>query len=390
MTKSLPIYLDFQASTPISRRVLDKMRPHIEDLYGNPHSGDHFIGWEASKAVNKARNQIANFLMVDKQEIIFTSGATEANNMALKGLRKYLKEKKRTKVIVSSIEHKCVLQSAVTLEEYGFEVIYLSPNSKGIIEPENLEEILNEDVGLVSIMLVNNEIGTIQPVQELAKLAHTNGALFHTDAAQAPIFMNMNIEDIGADLLSLSSHKIYGPKGIGALYINEALINSFKPLIDGGGQERGLRSGTLPTALCVGLGEAIEICASEHSENFKKLKNISSFFWKNLKSHMPDILINGSEAQRHPGNLNIRFPNINSQNLLQAMQPEVAASSGSACNSGIESPSYVLQEIGLTTSEAASSIRFSFGIDQKEEDILKAVRIISDCYQNELLLSTAA
>lgn len=366
------------------------MQPYFSELYGNPHSHDHIKGWEANKAVENGRQKIATSISADKNEIIFTSGATEANNMVFKGLEKHLKDQNRMTIIVSSIEHKCVLESAEFLKDRNFKIIHVRPSSEGIVTKDALENAINEDVGLVSIMLVNNEIGTIQPVEELAQVAHKYGALFHTDAAQAPVFMILDVEELAVDFMSLSSHKAYGPKGIGALYVCRAYREALKPLIHGGGQEDGLRSGTLPTALCVGMGEAVELCAAQSESNARNLSALSYEFFERLKRTIPDVKLNGSSSFRHPGNLNIIFPGIKASHLLQCLQPDIAASTGSACNSGIENPSYVLSEIGLGRDKAEASIRFSFGIDQTVNEIRNAVDIISKVYKRESAIASVA
>lgn len=374
------IYLDYQASTPLDKRVLDTMIPFLEKYHANPHSNDHVLGWKSNQAIENARNKIAKVFGADSDEIIFTSGATEANNFVIKGISQYLKLSKKTKIITSSIEHKCVLSCFEYLEDNGFEVVYLQPSFDGIIEPNQLLDAIDENVGLVSIMLVNNEIGTVQPISELAAITHDNGAIFHTDAAQAPIFIKIDVAALGADMISFSSHKIYGPKGVGAAYIRRDYKCHITPLIHGGGQEDGLRSGTLPTALCVGFGEAFTFIASEIIANKGTLKLLSDLFLSELKIKIPNIEVNGTLLSRHPGNLNIRFPRINAQDFLQAMQPHIAASSGSACNSGIEAPSYVLEKIGMSLDAAAESVRFSFGIDQNSEEIICAVKHIYNAY----------
>lgn len=375
------IYLDYQASTPLAPTVLEKMTPFLQYSHANPHSNDHIEGWKANKAIEEARFQIAGAINADSDEIVFASGATEANNFAIKGLAQHLKKIGKTKIITSSIEHKCVLACFEHLQTNdGFETIYLPPNSDGIIDPDQLNDAIDETVGLVSIMLVNNEIGTIQPVRELANIAHEYGAIFHTDAAQAPIFLDTDVNVLGADIISFSSHKIYGPKGIGAAYVNRYIKEMLTPLIHGGGQEDGLRSGTLPTALCVGFGAAFAYIALGRENNHQMFKKLSMKFLEELKAKVPDIETNGTIENRHPGNLNIRFPGVKAQDFLQAMQPHICASTGSACNSGIEAPSYVLNEIGLSPEAAAESIRFSIGIDQNEELIKKAAEFIAQKY----------
>jgi len=390
MRRENTIYLDYQASTPVRSEVFDIMQTYFTKVYGNPHSNDHIMGWEANKAVEESRQKIADSINSDLDEILFTSGATEANNLVIKGLEEYLNSINKRSIVISSIEHKCVLESALYMKERGFEIIYVRPNNEGLITKKALEDVIDENVGLVSVMLVNNEIGTIEPVKELANVAHKYGALFHTDAAQATVFMKIDVDELLVDFMSLSSHKTYGPKGIGALYISRDIRSKLKPLIHGGGQEDGLRSGTLPTALVVGMGKAIELCTNQAKENEIKLKNLSNIFWKHLKSKFPDIVLNGSNENRHPGNLNILFPGIESAHFLQCMQPDIAASSGSACVSGIEAPSYVLTEIGLDEDQAYSSIRFSFGTDQSEEEIRKATELISEIYRRESDITFAA
>jgi len=390
MIDNKTIYLDFQASTPMRPEVLTVMQPYFSEMYGNPHANGHIKGWEANKAVEKARSQIAAAIGADQDEVIFTSGATEANNLVLKGLEDHLQAAGKTTILVSSIEHKCVLESAAAMKPRGFEIAYVQPNTEGIITPAILEAAMNAEIGLVSVMLVNNEIGTIQPVQKLAEIAHKHGALFHTDAAQAPVFMPLDVAALNVDFMSLSSHKIYGPKGVGTCYLARDLKQVLQPLIHGGGQEDGIRSGTLPTALCVGMGQAIELAAKQAVPNGEKLKVLSDSFWKQIKDKIPDVNINGSHLLRHPGSLNILFPGIDAADFLQSLQPDIAASTGSACNSGIENPSYVLAEIGLDRQQAASCVRFSFGIDQSTEEISTAANIIYKVYKQQAAIDYAA
>tara|TARA_B100000780_G_C21125909_1_gene456852 strand:+ start:2580 stop:3752 length:1173 start_codon:yes stop_codon:yes gene_type:complete len=381
MLEEKTIYLDYQASTPLAPSALEKMVPFLQSTHANPHSNDHIEGWKANKAIENARSKVAQAIKADSDEIVFTSGATEANNFAIKGVAQHLKKVGKTKIITSSIEHKCVLECFEHLKNNdGFETVYLPSNSDGIIEPDQLNKAIDETVGLVSIMFVNNEIGTVQPIEELANIAHKHGAIFHTDAAQAPIFLDIDVKVLGADIISFSSHKIYGPKGIGAAFVNRDIKQMLTPLIHGGGQEDGLRSGTLPTMLCVGFGEAFDYIALSRENNHQILKKLSMKFLKELKTKVPNIEINGTTENRHPGNLNIRFPGVKAQDFLQTMQPHICASTGSACNSGIEAPSYVLNEIGLCVEAAAESVRFSFGIDQSESIIKEAANFIAQKY----------
>ena len=383
------IYLDYQASTPLHDNAMKMMLPYFGSEFANPHSNDHILGWKSNQAVQIARGKIANSISADSDEIIFTSGATEANNLAIKGLQQFLVSQNKPKIITTSIEHKCILMSAEFMRKNGFEVIYLEPNSDGLILPETLDAVIDDKVGLVSVMLVNNEIGTIQPVTALCDIAKKSGALFHTDAAQAPVFMKIDVNKLGIDLLSLSSHKAYGPKGIGALFLRREIQKNMTPILHGGGQENGLRSGTLPTALCVGFGEAFHQITSSAESNAEILQNLSSIFFSELKKNIPEIEINGSLKKRHPGNLNIRFPGYKAQDFLQSLQPKIAASSGSACNSGTEEPSYVLDAIGTDYNAAAESIRFSLGVNQTSEEIKSAVEVISDIYIDTKLTEMA-
>lgn len=373
-----PIYLDYQATTPVEDRVLDAMMPHFSAQYGNPHSNDHWFGWQSKKAVDTARKSVADFMNSDPDEVIFTSGATEANNISILGTLDLLKKSGKTKIIVSAFEHKCVLESAKAAKRHGFEVIFLKPNTDGFVTPDALANVIDDHVGLVSVMMVNNEIGTVQPVADLSAIAHSAAALFHTDAAQAGAFLKIDVEKIGVDLLSLSGHKIYGPKGIGVLFIKREAQNAVSPLIYGGGQESGFRSGTLPTMLCVGLGKACEIMAADREKNTEHLQKLSSLFWDLISSKHPTAIINGSVKQRHPGNLNITFPDVDAHSLLQALQPNVAASTGSACTTGTPEPSHVLRAIGLSDDHAESAVRFSFGLRNTEAEIRDAVKQIFD------------
>lgn len=374
------IYLDNQATTPVDNRVVEAMLPYLKEEYGNPHSNSHWFGWQAKKAVDAARGKVADFVGVDPDEIIFTSGATEANNLAIIGLLQHLEVTNKRRIVVSSFEHKCVLEASRYAASKGFDITYLDPNEDGIITPDNLRQNVDPTVGLVSIMTVNNEIGTIQPIHNLSQIAKDCGALFHTDAAQAGL-QDLAQDCTNVDLLSLSGHKIYGPKGIGALYIQREIQQYMSPLFHGGGQEGGLRSGTLPTMLCVGFGEACKIISAERTEVSEHLRELSKFFWQELSKEIPHIKLNGSAVNRHPGNLNILFPGYDAESILQSLQPKLAASTGSACTSGVIGPSHVLQSIGLTHEEAASSIRFSFGRINKREEILNAIAILKAASQ---------
>ena len=358
-----------------------EISPYSRELCANPHSTDHALGWESLRAVERANQQIGRLIGADADEIIFTSGATESNNLALLGLAKgaLIKGRKRKKIIVSSIEHKCVLAIGRVLEEqFDFQVEILPADSNGMVSLSSLESALGDDVLAVSIMAVNNEIGSIQDIKGISEMIRPSGAIFHCDAAQAPLAMEMQSFAQDVDLLSLSGHKMYAPKGIGALYIRRDLQNDVEPLIYGGGQQNGLRSGTMPTPLCVGMGAAAEFLGSEQAGNMRKqLRTCRNRFVEKL-SHLPwSITLNGPPLEsRHPGNANLGFNGFIAHDILSVLQPHLAASTGSACTSGITEPSHVLKAIGLTHDQAEASIRFSLGFDTSDNDIDQAIALI--------------
>ncbi len=373
------IYLDHQATTPVDADVLAAMAPYYADSFGNPHSSDHSLGWESARAVENAATRVARLIGADTDEIIFTSGATESNNLALLGLARRATGGKRRRVLVSAVEHKCVLAAGRALEEQlGFSVEQLPVDSEGFVEISALEEALDDDVLAVSIMAVNNEIGTIQNIERISELLRSHGSLFHCDAAQAPIAMNMTSFGDCVDILSLSGHKIYGPKGIGIIYIAREFQERIEPLIYGGGQQNGLRSGTLPTPLCVGMGKAAALLAADDAEGKRtQLRHRRDAFVEKLEGLSWPIALNGPVGQsRHPGNANIRFTGLSAHDILGALQPHVSASTGSACTSGIPEPSHVLKAIGLDGDDADASIRFSLGFDTSDEDVEEAVSLI--------------
>lgn len=372
------IYADYQATTPVDPQVLTAMAPYWGRSFGNPHSIDHVIGWRADKSVRRAAESIAALVGADPDEVIFTSGATEANNLALLGLARRAPSHRRC-ILVSSIEHKCVLGAARSLSEHeGFTVENIAVNREGFIDFEELEKQLDENVLLVSIMAVNNEIGTIQNIHKIAKLLSGKGILFHCDAAQAPCAMDMSDLATHADLISLSGHKMYGPQGIGALCIRRDLKEMIEPLIYGGGQQDGLRSGTVPLPLCVGMGKAAEIVGNETAEEERtRIAHQRDAFTDLLKNGDFPITINGpNDNMRHPGNANIYFDGFHAQDILAVLQPRLAASTGAACASGIPEPSHVLRAIGLTTPQSEASIRFSFGRFTTDNDIEDAARLV--------------
>jgi cysteine desulfurase len=372
------IYLDYQASAPIDPQVRDAMEPYWLESFANPHSAQHSLGWDAAKAVETAQRQVARMLGADADEIVFTSGATEANNLALIGLALGAAMDARNRILVSSIEHKCVLESGrVAAQHFAGDLEILRVDEQGLLDLEALRDSIDDRVLIVSVMAVNNEIGTIQDLKAISEIVRTAGALFHCDAAQAPLAMDMeNIADL-ADLVSLSGHKIYGPQGIGVLYVRRDIQSDVRPIIHGGGQQGGLRSGTVPLALTVGMGAAAELISSDGSlAERRRISNLRDRFVSKLSQQIDGLVINGPKVlDRHPGNANIQFPGLEGEQLLLNMQPRLAASTGSACTSGIPEPSHVLRAIGLTNDEAEGSVRFSFGRFVDEEMIDEAVAV---------------
>lgn len=370
----LPIYLDYQATTPVDPRVVQEMLPYFTEKFGNAHSRSHSYGWESEAAVEIAREQIAKLINADPKEIIFTSGATESNNMAIKGVAHFYGDKKRH-IITVVTEHKCVLDACRHLEEEGFRVTYLPVMPNGLIDLEQLKEAITEDTALVSVMAINNEIGVIQPIEEIGKICREKGAFFHTDAAQAFGKIPLNVKSMNIDLMSISGHKIYAPKGVGALYISRKPRVRLEALFNGGGQERGFRSGTLPTPLIVGLGKAAAIAFEEMDQDYKHIKYLSDKFFNTIKDKIPNVYLNGDIIQRYPGNLNLSFAYVEGESLIIAIK-ELAVSSGSACTSASLEPSYVLRSMGVDEDLAHTSIRFGIGRFTTEEEIDYAINIL--------------
>lgn len=379
MKISRKIYLDHQATTPVDRHVLAEMTPYYSDSFGNPHSSDHAFGWESARAVEKAAAKVARLIGADPDEITFTSGATEANNMALLGLGRRAAGGERTRILVSAIEHKCVLAAARVLQDqYGYTVAQIPVDRQGFVEVTALEDMLDEDVLAVSIMAVNNEIGTIQDIKRMSECVRRQGAVFHCDAAQGPLAISMTELASHADILSLSGHKMYGPKGVGITFVARGLEGRIEPLIYGGGQQNGLRSGTIPVPLCVGLGAAAELFTGLEAEKQRgALRDRRDAFVNRLKGLRWPISVNGPEGDaRHPGNANICFADFSAHDILAAFQPSMAASTGSACTSGIPEPSHVLRAIGLSSDKAEASIRFSLGFGTNDNDVEEACALI--------------
>ena len=362
-----PVYLDYQASTPVDGRVLDVMLPYLSEKFGNPHSRSHAFGWEAEEAVEVAREQIAEIIGADPKEVIFTSGATESNNLAIKGVAHFYKARK-DHVITCVTEHKCVLESCRTLEREGFTVTYLPVRRNGLIDLGELSRAFTERTALVSIMAVNNEIGVIQPVAEIGALCREHGAFFHTDAAQAIGRIDVDVNEMGIDLMSLTAHKVYGPKGIGALYVRRRPRVRLTPLFDGGGQERGFRSGTLPAPLCVGFGEACRLARLEMADEAKRIGALRDRLYDGITTRLAGVALNGDAVTRIPGNLNLSFGHVDAEALMASLKA-VAVSSGSACTSASLEPSFVLKALGVEDRLAHASIRFSLGRFTTEAEI---------------------
>ncbi|CAL5040235.1 unnamed protein product [Urochloa decumbens] len=368
-----PLYMDMQATTPVDPRVLDAMLPFYLSRYGNPHSRTHLYGWESDAAVEAARASVASLVGADPREIFFTSGATECNNIAVKGVMRFYRDRRRH-VITTQTEHKCVLDSCRYLQQEGFEVTYLPVRKNGLIDLAQLEDAIRPDTGLVSIMAVNNEIGVVQPLEEIGRICKEKGVPFHTDAAQALGKIPIDVNRMGIGLMSLSGHKIYGPKGVGALYLRRRPRIRVEPQMSGGGQERGIRSGTVPTPLVVGFGAACEIAAQEMGYDHRRVTALQQRLLDGIRSQVDEVVINGSMKHRYPGNLNVSFAYVEGESLLMGLK-EVAVSSGSACTSASLEPSYVLRALGVEEDMAHTSIRFGIGRFTTEEEVDRAIEL---------------
>jgi cysteine desulfurase len=355
-----PVYLDYQATTPLDRRVLDAMLPFFTEKFGNPHSVTHAYGREAEAAVEEARAEVAALIGAEPREIIFTSGATEANNLAIKGAARFHRDFARDHVVTVVTEHKCVLESAAALERDGFRVTLLPVDAQGLVDVAALAAAIDERTAVVSVMAVNNEIGVLQPLAEIGALCRARGVLFHSDGAQAVGKVPVDVEAMGLDLLSISGHKVYGPKGIGALYVRRRPRARLAPLFDGGGQERGLRSGTLPTPLCVGLGVAARIAGAEMAPEAERLLGLRRRFLAGIRARVPEVTLNGDAERRLPGNLNLSFPGAPALEVMAAC-PGLALSTGSACTAAAVEPSYVLRALGVSEALAGASLRIGLG-----------------------------
>jgi cysteine desulfurase len=363
-------YLDNQATTPCDPRVVKTMLPWFTEHFGNPHSAEHAMGQEAEAAVDAAREQLAALIGAEAREIVFTSGATEANNLAIKGAARFAAAhgNGRRKIITVATEHKCVLESVADLAAEGFTPVLLAVQPDGLLDPDRLRAAVDETTLLVSVMAVNNEIGIVQPIADLAAIAHAAGAMLHTDAAQAVGKVPVDVTALGVDLLSISAHKMYGPKGVGALYLRRRPRARIAPLFSGGGQERGHRSGTLPTPLLVGFGEAARIAQAEMAEEAATLAGLRDRLHGTLAARIPGLALNGHATQRIPGNLNLTFPLVPALDLMKTI-PDLCVSTGSACTSADITPSHVLTALGLTTDQAGRTLRLGLGRFTSRADI---------------------
>ena len=379
-----PIYLDYQATTPMDERVLSAMLPYFRERFGNAASRNHTFGWEAEKAVETARAQIATLIHAEPKEIVFTSGATESDNLAIKGVAEMYRDQGRH-IITAPTEHKAVLDTCKRLEQEGCEVTMLPVDKTGLVRVDDLAKAIRKDTVLVTLMAANNEVGTVAPIAEIGRLCKERGVLFHTDATQAVGKIPVDVEKMGIDLLSISGHKMYGPKGVGALYVRRRSPRvRLMSQMDGGGHERGMRSGTLNVPSIVGLGKACELCGEEMESEMRRLTGLRDRLWKRLTTDLDEIFLNGHPTQRLPGNLNVSFAYVEGEGLMMGMK-DLAVSSGSACTSASLEPSYVLRALGVGEDLAHTSIRFGFGrfttpeeIDQAAEVAVAAVKRLRD------------
>ena len=373
MTVKTPVYLDYAATTPVDKRVAEKMIPYLTETFGNPASNSHAFGWEAEEAVEKARADIAALINADPKEIVFTSGATESDNLAIKGAANFYKTKGKHLITVKT-EHKAVLDTMRELERQGFEVTYLGVQENGLIDLEELKAAIRDDTILISVMWVNNEIGVVQDIPAIGEICRERKIVFHVDAAQACGKVPVDVEAAKIDLLSMSAHKVYGPKGIGALYVRRKPRVRLEAQMHGGGHERGFRSGTLPTHQIVGMGEAFRIAKEELEQDMAHYRKLRDIFLKGIEG-IEEVYINGDLEHRAPNNLNVSFNFVEGESLIMAVK-ELAVSSGSACTSASLEPSYVLRALGRNDELAHSSLRITFGRMTTEEEVQFAAKLI--------------
>ena len=368
------IYLDHHATTPVDSRVVEEMQPYFTEQFGNPASDDHLFGAKAKQGVETARERIADAINARKEEIIFTSGATESDNLAVRGAAEYAQNHdKGSHLITSRIEHEAVLEVCESLENDGFDVTYLPVDEDGYIDPADVEDAIRDETVLISVMAANNEIGTIQPIEEIAQLAKENQVLFHTDAVQAVGHIPLDVAEMGIDLMSISGHKIYGPKGTGALYVRRRRPKvKLEPLIHGGGHERGWRSGTLNVPSIVGFGKAMQLAEQERDDRTQHVDALTSYMWDRFADELDDIVLNGGLEDRIPNNLNVSFLGVENKALVKNLQPEIAVSAGSACTTGTVEASHVLQELGGNEERWHSAVRFGLGKDTTQDEVEQA------------------
>jgi cysteine desulfurase len=377
MSIKLPIYMDNHATTPVDPRVIEAMLPYFTQVFGNASSRNHSFGWQAETGVEKAREQIAALIGASPKEIIFTSGATESNNLAIKGVAEFYQDK-GNHIITGPIEHKAVIDTCRALERKGYKITYLPLDKSGIVNINDVEKAITDKTILISLMHANNEIGVLNPVTEIGKLAKQRGIIFHSDAVQAAGKVPINVEAMGLDLVSLTAHKMYGPKGVGALYVRRKGPRvRLSPMIDGGGHERGMRSGTLNVPGIVGMGMAAELALAEMPEESKRIRALRDHLWKGIQERLDYVFLNGDLERRLPGNLNVSFAYVEGESLLMALK-DVAISSGSACTSASLEPSYVLRALGVGEDLAHTSMRFGLGRFNTKEEVDYVLDIVEE------------
>ncbi|MDE2699697.1 MAG: cysteine desulfurase [Gammaproteobacteria bacterium] len=374
--KRPPVYLDYQATTPLDPHVRETMLPFLHEQFGNPHSKDHAFGWQAALAIRDARAKVSSLINADDDEIIFTSGATEACNLAIVGVAKEVGPAKRNRIVTVETEHPAVLKTVMDLESEGFEPVLMPVDSDGLLDLAICDEAINERTLLVSVMAANNEIGVLQPLKEIAARCRTVGAIFHSDAAQASGRLPIDVDSWGVDLMSLSAHKFYGPKGIGALYVRSGV--PIRSILQGGGQERGLRSGTLAPALVAGFGVASELAWERQQQDSELFARLTGLLLDCLRRFQPDLHLFGHPTRRLPGSLNIGFPGVPAEQIIRNLADSVAVSSGAACSSAASEPSRVLLALGVDAETAATGIRISMGRFTTEAEI----KIVAEAFKN--------
>lgn len=375
------VYMDYQSTTPLDERVLAIMMPYLTDKFGNPHSAEHKYGWEAEAALDVAREQVSAVIGTSPQSITFMSGATEANNLAIKGAMEVWGET-RPHLITVATEHKCVLEAALACEQKGYRLTILPVGRDGLLDINHLDDAISDETALVSVMAVNNEIGVVQPLKEIGALCRARGVLFHTDAAQAYGKIPIDVADMNIDLMSISAHKIYGPKGVGALFRRQAREAAIAPQMHGGGQEGGLRAGTQAPALVAGFGRAAELCSAEMAQEAGRLSTLMARLKAGLRSIAPCATVNGDEKMRWIGNLNVCFPGLDGDRLFADIRG-LAVSSGAACASAVAEPSYVLEAIGVAEKDAKTSIRMGIGRMTTDEEIDFALAKLAEAIEKQ-------